>query len=336
MPEYNPTAEQFKDPLAYIQTIYDQAALYGVCIINPPKESRKVSVGPKDWESACKTAGRLEAFDVKKQRLLNAQRKTGDPGFEYYNKQLNLAQYEKETKRFQEQVRKSLPRPVDIDDEIDVETSFFDTMAREAGACVIARLACASYCARLTRPPVCAGGTQTVIYGNDVEGTLLENDDAVKDNPWAPMRISLHGESAVFALSSRVVRSAILRRGHPPNLHDADSADSPIRALGDDCPGITRPYMYFGMFFTFFCWHTEDNDLYSINYMIGAYVAGPVQCLVASSFRPLLTRAGCVQAANRKHGTLCLITLRRDSRRCLRTPTQTSTSACRTCSTASV
>ena len=44
---------------------------------------------------------------------------------------------------------------------------------------------------------------------------LLENDDAVKDNPWAPMRISLHGESAVLALSSPVVRSAILRRGHP-------------------------------------------------------------------------------------------------------------------------
>ena len=77
-----------------------------------------------------------------------------------------------------------------------------------------------------------------MIYGNDVEGTLLEGDEAVKDNPWAPMRISLH-------------------------------ADSPIRALGDQCPGITTPYMYFGMFFTFFCWHTEDNDLYSINYMIG-------------------------------------------------------------------
>ena len=65
VPEYNPTPEQFKDPLAYIQTIYDQAALYGVCIINPPKESWNVTVGPADWESACKAAdfllGRLRA-----------------------------------------------------------------------------------------------------------------------------------------------------------------------------------------------------------------------------------------------------------------------------------
>ena len=133
VPEYNPTPEQFKDPLAYIQTIYDQAALYGVCIINPPKESWNVSVGPKDWESACKTSGRMSAFAVKRQKLLNAQRKTGDPGFEYLKNELNLAQYEKETHRVQEKVRKTLPRPVNIDDEIDVETNFFDTMAREAG-----------------------------------------------------------------------------------------------------------------------------------------------------------------------------------------------------------
>ena len=65
-------------------------------------------------------------------------------------------------------------------------------------------------------------------------------------------------------------------------MDGVDSADSPIRALGDDCPGITRPYMYFGMFFTFFCWHTEDNDLYSINYMIGARRL-PVPFSIASS-----------------------------------------------------
>jgi hypothetical protein len=139
VPEYNPTPEQFKDPLAYIQTIYDQAALYGVCIINPPKESWNVTVGPADWESACKAAKRKAVFEVKKQKLLNAQRKTGDPGFEYLDNELNLEQYEKETHKWQEKVRKALPIPVDVDDEINVETAFFDTMKRAAGACALRR-----------------------------------------------------------------------------------------------------------------------------------------------------------------------------------------------------
>eukprot|EP01048_Picozoa_sp_COSAG05_P016683 COSAG05_NODE_2181_length_3431_cov_16.118697_5_plen_244_part_00 len=203
VPEYFPTPEQFEDPLAYIQKIYDQAELYGVVIINPPEESWRVRVTREQWAGP--------AFDVKKQKLLGAQREGGDPGFDYLNKQLTLSEYEKQTYKVQDTVLSTLPYPVDLEDDTAVETAFFDTMKRAAGG-------------------------QHVIYGNDVEGTLLEHDEGVKNNLWAPMRISLH-------------------------------PDSPIRALGDDCAGITRPYMYFGMLFTFFCWHTEDNDLYSINYM---------------------------------------------------------------------
>ena len=152
VPEYNPTPAQFADPLAYVQTIYDQAALYGVCIINPPAESWAPTVGPADWPKG-------KSFAVKKQKMLNAQRKSGprpavralspsgrrpvtlaacvcagDPGFDYLSNELDLENYEKETQKFQDRVKETLPRPIDLDDEGDVETAFFDTMARAAGA----------------------------------------------------------------------------------------------------------------------------------------------------------------------------------------------------------
>ena len=45
---------------------------------------------------------------------------------------------------------------------------------------------------------------------------------------------------------------------HPSNL---------LRVVGDDVPGLTRPWLYFGMLFSAFCWHVEDHYLGSINYL---------------------------------------------------------------------
>ena len=40
-----------------------------------------------------------------------------------------------------------------------------------------------------------------------------------------------------------------------------------LRWLGESISGVTRPMLYIGMMFSSFCWHTEDNWLYSINYI---------------------------------------------------------------------
>jgi len=40
-----------------------------------------------------------------------------------------------------------------------------------------------------------------------------------------------------------------------------------LHHINESVGGVTRPMIYVGMLFSSFCWHTEDNYLYSINYL---------------------------------------------------------------------
>jgi len=70
--------------------------------------------------------------------------------------------------------------------------------------------------------------TPSPLYGADMEGTLFDED----------------------------VESWNLR-----NLHTV------LEIIDKKIPGINQPYLYFGMWKAMFSWHTEDMDLYSINYL---------------------------------------------------------------------
>eukprot|EP00282_Hemiselmis_andersenii_P039381 CAMPEP_0169430188 /NCGR_PEP_ID=MMETSP1042-20121227/2264_1 /TAXON_ID=464988 /ORGANISM="Hemiselmis andersenii, Strain CCMP1180" /LENGTH=385 /DNA_ID=CAMNT_0009540483 /DNA_START=164 /DNA_END=1318 /DNA_ORIENTATION=+ len=72
----------------------------------------------------------------------------------------------------------------------------------------------------------------SVQYGSDVEGTACQDTFG----PW-DLR-SIAGKSLLGIMENRI-------------------------------PGVTTPMMYVGMLFAHFCWHYEDNALYSINYNHG-------------------------------------------------------------------
>ena len=75
-------------------------------------------------------------------------------------------------------------------------------------------------------------GDQYVRYGNDVEFSMFDSSNG---SAWTPERIA-RMEGSFF----------------DPKLNS------------EEMPGITTPFMYIGMLYAFFCWHTEDNDVISV------------------------------------------------------------------------
>ena len=51
------------------------------------------------------------------------------------------------------------------------------------------------------------------------------------------------------------------------NINQLNTILDTIMDCGISIPGVNTAYLYFGMWKTSFAWHTEDMDLYSINYL---------------------------------------------------------------------
>ncbi len=81
------------------------------------------------------------------------------------------------------------------------------------------------------------------MYGADMLGSLFEDEDPNAEK-------QEEGEK---------------KKRNPWNLSHLDTLLS--RKLGFNFSGVTKPYLYFGMWKAMFACHTEDMDLYSINYL---------------------------------------------------------------------
>jgi hypothetical protein len=76
----------------------------------------------------------------------------------------------------------------------------------------------------------------------------------------------------LFYFNNEEYTNLIKQRGDMFNLLNVNfQKNSLLQFLNGKCEeqisGITIPWLYYGMLFSSFCWHTEDLYLYSLNYM---------------------------------------------------------------------
>lgn len=100
----------------------------------------------------------------------------------------------------------------------------------------------------------------TVEYGNDIDTVAYRSGFSKPSNSNYTDQSSSSGEHKTEFDSDYYRHSGW-------NLNNIAAAQgSVLRCLSIPINGINVPWLYIGMLFASFCWHSEDNYLYSINY----------------------------------------------------------------------
>ena len=79
-------------------------------------------------------------------------------------------------------------------------------------------------------------GEAKILYCSDLDGTAFPRAGKYGEHAWTPQKLADHERSLM-----RFIEYAI--------------------------PGVNTPMLYFGMLFSMFCWHVEDQYMYSTSYL---------------------------------------------------------------------
>jgi histone demethylase JARID1 len=286
-PTFFPTADEFcgMSPVEYINKIRPIAEQYGICKIVPPA----------GWDPPfCVDMNTPKKIETKRQLLHRLQEGPHfDDGIEYTPSEYmqyatELAVKWKETRygsskhassnrtkrrlpnRDKEGVRASTRTTTrQLDDGLDPTlTEEQDSLAVECaqqGECTLPREMSIESLERdywsIVQDQT---SRQTVDYGNDVD-----TNEFLSGFPFSKRGRSLSDNSIEDPdpnFFPRIGSDEYYRETYW-NLNNIPSAPGSIlRYVKAKINGINVPWLYFGCLFSTFCWHNEDNYLYSINY----------------------------------------------------------------------
>lgn len=221
---YYPSAEEFQNPLKYVEKIRQEAERFGICKIVPPKEWNPPTL--IDFNSN-------KEFPTRKQKIHNLQEGKGFTD----SRQYTMQQYKDMADEFTCKWKK--------EHYSSPEEATFESLARDYWKMVE------------------TGSPQVdVEYANDIDTMKVFSgfSRVAHDENWTGVI-----EPAAEVASESFSPEFYGQTGW--NLNNiAAMQGSVLRYVKTSINGINVPWLYVGMLFATFCWHTEDNYFYSINY----------------------------------------------------------------------
>lgn len=241
-PVFCPTVEEFKDAWTFLRSVSERIAEHGICVVQPPpksawdKNSFLKYIDPNTFRFATKVQNIHQLFNFRKMSVESPDQQSRVeqslgylPGDSY-----TLQAFEDMAKQFEKRQIKERH----CNSNIEKEKQYWKII-EDANV------------------PV------QVHYGSDIDTSVAGSGFPLNPNS----RIPLHKERAVtFHQKWRTLANPSDYMTHSPwNINNL-AEKTFLHHINEQVGGITCPMLYVGMLFASFCWHTEDNYLYSINY----------------------------------------------------------------------
>jgi len=230
---YHPSEEEFRDPLKFINSIREEAEKYGICKIVPPAGWR-----PPHQERRQTSTARMPT----KLQCINELQE--GKGFED-GKQYSMTQYKVMADQYKQRWINEHHGGVDPGLKA-LEKDYWDVVEM----CHIQTSV--EYANDLDVLKFGSGFPRS--WRDTAPVTGVTEDTAVGIEPPCKEGSSIFDDESYYSRTGWNLN--IL-----PHMHA-----SLLKHLKANISGVNVPWLYVGMLFSTFCWHNEDNYLYSINY----------------------------------------------------------------------
>lgn len=238
-PVLYPTEEEFLDAWSYLREVSSKIAEYGICVIQPPKTWDKNSFFKYVDLSTY-------SFKTKKQnvhQLFNYRHKSAPEKKEKVGEHLGYVPGRTFTmQKFEEYANKFEQRWFDGDkaSNLEKEKEYWKIIDD-------------------------ADNYVQVQYGSDLDSSVHGSGFPLNPNSSLKSHQERGEEFQKKCKKMKLSKPSDYMTNSAWNMNNL-AEKTFLHHIDEQIGGITCPMLYVGMLFTSFCWHTEDNYLYSINY----------------------------------------------------------------------